>query len=301
MNVESFREIRSADDEFMILETLLNANGDFVSGSVLAEQLNISRPGVLGKINKLREHGFAFEAVRNKGYRLTAQPETIHPSMVRYHLQKMGDHFELLYFPVIDSTNTEAERQIAKGKQAPFAIISSCQTMGRGRLGRDWYSASADNLYLTVLFEPNIPTQQLQPFTMWAGIYICRALQDFISKSSLKIKWPNDLQCEGRKFAGMLTEARVDADLIRTIIFGIGINVNSNPNDYPLEIKNRSTSLHAINGEPLNINEVAAAVLAAANTAFGKSIDGSNTEKLKDAWAPLSALRGQTVTSFQGN
>ncbi|MEM1221337.1 MAG: biotin--[acetyl-CoA-carboxylase] ligase, partial [Verrucomicrobiota bacterium] len=180
-------------------------------------------------------------------------------------------------------------------------IVSSCQTMGRGRLGRDWYSASADNLYLTVLFEPNIPAQQLQPFTMWAGIYICRALQNFIPKASLKIKWPNDLQCEGRKFAGMLTEARVDADLIRTIIFGIGINVNSNPNDFPSEIRNQSTSLHAINGEPLELNQIAAAVLAATNTAFNNSLHKLNTEKLEDAWAPLSALRGRMITSFQGN
>jgi len=295
-----YNQVSCSEDEFVILKALLDASGEFVSGSLLAEQLGISRPAIHGKLEKLREQGFAFEAVRNRGYRLTQEPEVLHPALLRYYLQDAAAELDVLYFPVIDSTNSEAERQISYGRNSPFAIASSCQTKGRGRLGRDWYSASADNLYLSVLFEPNIPPQQLQHFTLWAGITICRALQPFTPKTKLQIKWPNDLHCDGRKFAGMLTEAKMDSDSLRSIVFGIGINLNSNPSSYPKELRKIATSLHAINGEEVPINQVAARVLQAINHAYEVCIHNKTTETLADAWAPLSSLNGKAVTALQG-
>ncbi|KRP34925.1 MAG: hypothetical protein ABS34_12080, partial [Opitutaceae bacterium BACL24 MAG-120322-bin51] len=235
------------------------------------------------------------------GYRLTQEPEVLHPALIRYYLQDAAAELDVLYFPVIDSTNSEAERQISYGRKSPFAIASSCQTKGRGRLGRDWYSASADNLYLSVLFEPNIPPQQLQHFTLWAGITICRALQSFTPKAKLQIKWPNDLHCDGRKFAGMLTEAKMDSDSLRSIVFGIGINLNSNPSKFPKALRSIATSLYAIHGQELPINTVAARVLQAINHAYEACIHNKTTEKLPEAWIPLSSLNGKPVTALQGD
>jgi BirA family biotin operon repressor/biotin-[acetyl-CoA-carboxylase] ligase len=295
-----YKESKSTEDEFVILKALLDARDEFVSGSLLAEQLGISRPAIHGKLEKLRDQGFTFEAVRNRGYRLTQEPEVLHPALLRYYLQDAAAELDVLYFTVIDSTNSEAERQFSYGRNSPFAIASSCQTKGRGRLGRDWYSASADNLYLSVLFEPNIPPQQLQHFTLWAGITICRALQPFTPKTKLQIKWPNDLHCEGRKFAGMLTEAKMDSDSLRSIVFGIGINLNSNPYKFPKELRGIATSLYAIHGQEIPINIVAARVLQAINHAYEACIHNKTTEKLADAWAPLSSLNGKPVTTLQG-
>jgi BirA family biotin operon repressor/biotin-[acetyl-CoA-carboxylase] ligase len=242
------------------------------------------------------------EAVRNRGYRIVTEPELLHPALLRCALDRLGSSMRLRYFPVVDSTNSEAERRVASGEPSPFVIVSSCQTNGRGRLGRVWQSDSTENLYLSVVFEPNIPPQQLQHFTLWAGICICRQLQRFVPKAPLRIKWPNDLHCEGRKFAGMLTEAKLDADRIRSIIFGLGLNINSNPNDYPEEIRPLATSLHAIHGEPLPLNDVGAAVVCAIEEAYAICIQGADTpEKLSDAWAHVDALAGQEVTAILSN
>jgi BirA family biotin operon repressor/biotin-[acetyl-CoA-carboxylase] ligase len=296
-----YAEVTSSEDEFVILQSLLDAPDVFVSGSRLAEQLSVSRPAVWAKLEKLREQGFTFEAVRNRGYRIIKEPQVLHRALIRYYLEKQSTDMDVLYFPVIDSTNSEAERQITYGRPSPFAIASSCQTKGRGRLGREWYSASADNLYLSVLFEPNIPPQQLQHFTLWAGIYICRALQQFVPDAALKIKWPNDLHCGGRKFAGMLTEAKMDADCLRSIVFGIGINLNSNPNSFPKALKSIATSLYAVNGDELAFNTVTASVLQAIHGAYTSCIHGNTTESLPEAWAPLNALDGKLVTALQGD
>ena len=296
-----YKEAQSTGDELIILKALLDAPDEFVSGSRLAEQLGVSRPAVWGKLERLRDKGFEFEAVRNRGYRVIKEAEVLHPALIRYYLEKRSTEIDVLYFPVIDSTNSEADRQITYGRKSPFAIASSCQTKGRGRLGREWYSASADNLYISVLFEPNIPPQQLQHFTLWAGIYICRALQKFIPKATLQMKWPNDLHCDGRKFAGMLTEAKMDADSLRSIVFGIGINLNSNPTSFPKELRSIATSLYAVNGEEVPLNKVTASVLQAITGAYAACIQDNTTESLPEAWAPLSSLSGQFVTARMGD
>lgn len=300
-NVQSdYKQVKHTEDEFTIIKALLDANGDYVSGNDLGKILQISRPAIWGKLEKLKKAGFNFKATRNKGYRLTAEPEVLHPALIHYYSQKRELDFKTLYFPVIDSTNSEAERQTSRGLPSPFAIASSCQTKGRGRLDREWYSASAENLYLSVLFEPNIPPQRLQHFTLWSGIHICRALQAYIPNASLKIKWPNDLHCDGRKFAGMLTEAKMDADSLRSIIFGIGINLNSNPNDFPPELRSIATSLQAIHGKPLPINKVFVSVITAIHSAYEDCIHNKATETLPDAWSPLNSLSGKPVTARFG-
>lgn len=296
-----YRQILPNSDTQAILSALLNDPDTFVSGSLLAKQLGVSRPAIHGKLAKLREQGFEIDAIRNKGYRLIKESEVLHADLISYYMEKSGTPIEVLYFPVIDSTNSEAERQLTRRHDSPFAIASSCQTKGRGRLGRDWHSASAENLYLSVVFEPNIPPQALQHFTLWTGIHICRALQGLVPKTPLKIKWPNDLHCNGRKFAGMLTEAKVDADNLRSIIFGIGLNVNSNPAKYPKEIQKTATSLYAVGGEELRLNHIVAKVITATQAAYNNCILGSGSENLVDAWAPLNSLSGQSITAIINN
>jgi BirA family biotin operon repressor/biotin-[acetyl-CoA-carboxylase] ligase len=295
----AFQALQPDTGQVAILDALLAGEERFVSGSVLAVQLGVSRPAIHGKLEKLRESGFEIEAVRNRGYRITGLPETLHPALMRRELNEAGSTMDAFYFKAIDSTNNEAERRVASGQASPFAVVSSCQTKGRGRLGREWHSASADNLYLSVLFQPNIPPQQLQHFTLWAGIHICRALQKLVPEATLKIKWPNDLHCKGRKFAGMLTEAKMDADSIRSIVFGVGLNVNSNPNNFPDSIRKTATSLHAIGGDALPINTVAAQVIRAVERAYAVCIENSDAEDLPAAWSPLNALEGQAVTAIR--
>jgi BirA family biotin operon repressor/biotin-[acetyl-CoA-carboxylase] ligase len=294
-----YKEATCSEDEFTILESLLEKRDQFVSGSYLAERLGITRPAVWKKLVRLRDQGFEINAVRNRGYRLAQEPEILHLGLLRYYLKTVAVSMETLCFPVIDSTNSEAERQLTYGRKTPFAVAANAQTKGRGRLGREWYSASAENLYLSVLFEPALAISRLQSFTLWAGVYICRELQEYIPNASLKIKWPNDLYCDGRKFAGMLTEGKMDADTLRSITFGIGINVNSNPNSFPRELRRSATSLYAIHGEKIPLNPLTAKVLQAIHRAYETCTRKNPAESLPDAWEPLNALAGEHVTVFQ--
>ena len=158
-----------------------------------------------------------------------------------------------------------------------------------------WYSASNENLYLTVAFEPRLPAGQLQHFTLWSGIHLCQSLQELVPQTPLQIKWPNDLYCNDKKFAGMLTEARIDADSLNTLLFGFGLNVNSQPKDYPDDLSEIATSLRAASGQELPLNQLALLCVKAIHQAYNTCIQSTNTDSLTKAWDALDYLAGKTV------
>jgi BirA family biotin operon repressor/biotin-[acetyl-CoA-carboxylase] ligase len=74
----------------------------------------------------------------------------------------------------------------------------------------------------------------MQTFTLWMGVTICELVVPVRARSCPAVKWPNDIVFDGKKAGGMLTEARVDADQIRDLVFGLGLNVNSPQSDLAL-------------------------------------------------------------------
>lgn len=291
----TYRAQGAPKDRCYLLQRLQESAGSFVSGTELSESLKISRTAVWFKIQALKEAGFEIDAMPQRGYKIDSLPNVLHAILLGEAAKARDLQAELLYYPVLDSTNNEAERQLAKGRPAPFAILSGQQTAGRGRRQRKWHSESKDNLYLTVAFDPQMPANQLQHFTLWSGIYLCRALQKSLPETDLQIKWPNDLYGHGRKFAGMLTEARIDAEGLNTLLFGFGLNVNSDPKDYPEEIHEIATSLLACKGSPLPLNELAVVCVEAILQAYETCIQNTDATALRKAWEPLDCLAGKPV------
>lgn len=288
-----YRPQTASDDECFLISSLLKAEGAFLSGSALAKTLEVSRTAVCQKIKKLKADGFSIESSPRRGYRLTSVPDRLHPVLLRHAMG--SNELDFLFYPEIDSTNSEAERQIANGREGSFAILSGNQTMGRGRRGRAWFSASPDNLYLTLTFEPQLPAVQFRHFTLWSGILLCRMLQRHVPAKPLQIKWPNDLYCEGRKFAGMLTEARMEADYLKTLFFGFGLNVNGSIRHFPEALRQKTTSLRLLTGEELPLNTIAAESIQAIERAYQHCINDLDTNELESAWAPLDFLSGLCV------
>lgn len=285
--------------ELVILCELLQREPAFVSGSVLAAKLGMSRVGVWTHMEKLREQGFEFEAVRNRGYRLRRRPDSLHPLLVQAYLKPRGRRFDLLCLPEVDSTNEEAERQLASGRGTPFVVVARRQTQGRGRLGRVWHSEHGGNLYATFAFRPRLEPGRMQTFTLWMGANLCDLVANFC-RIQPGLKWPNDLYFEGRKFGGMLTEARIDADQIRDLVFGLGLNVNSPLAALPAELASQATTLAECTGHPLDLNRLTAAIIGRVLAAYERFIEDGYRDTFADLWNRFDLLRGQPVTLVQG-
>ena len=284
----------------LIVEALLAAGPDFVSGTKLAQELDLSRVAIWQHLDKLRAQGFEIEAARARGYRLVAQPSGLNAALIEAHLRRgktAGLPFRLL--DEIDSTNDEAARWLAADQPAPFAVFARRQTRGRGRFGRTWHSAANGNLYASFGFRPRVAPARMQMFTLWMGVNVCELVKNFC-RSTPELKWPNDLLFGGRKAGGMLTEARIDADQIRDLVFGLGLNLNSSVEAWPTALAGQAISLAEHTGAPLDLNRFAAALIGRVRLAYELFLDGSYAATFADLWHRYDGLRGRTVSVLKG-
>ena len=145
-------------------------------------------------------------------------------------LQSVWPGLRVQVLAEIDSTNTELMRRARAGDLTPTLLIAEAQTAGRGRLGRQWSSASAEGQG-ALAFSLGLP---LAP-PAWSGLSLAvgLALAEALHPD-LRIKWPNDLWWQGRKLSGILIETAASGALDaarRQVVIGIGINVDAPASD----------------------------------------------------------------------
>jgi len=281
-----------------ILKAFLEAGAGFVSGAALARRLGISRVAVWARLEKLREQGFAFEAAKSKGYRLAATPPTLNAALIKARLTRAADDIRLFLLDEIDSSNSEAERRLADGDPTPFLALARRQTSGRGRLGRKWSSPDNGNFYGSFAFRPASSPSRLSAFTLWIAANLCECLNAFC-RVRCQVKWPNDLLIDGRKVAGILTEARMDADQTRDLVLGIGLNVNGDPATLPPEVAATATSLREAAGGFIDPNRLAAALVGRVAMAYAQFESGLSRSALLPLWRRHDALAGRRVSLLQ--
>ena len=291
---------KSENPSILLLRMLLSASPFYVSGSIIAEKLKMSRVGVWARITKLREAGLIIEASQNRGYRLSAEPKRCNQSLLEALLLQAETKCKIFVHDSIDSTNSEAERLLANGEKGPFAVISNHQSNGRGRLGREWYSPTTGNINISVGFRPNISLIKLRTFTLWQGTCIAELLRSFSANDSISIKWPNDLVIKEKKLAGMLTEASIDSEQVRTLIFGIGINLNSSSKHFPKSLSKTSTSLKDLTEQNQRIHELSAQLIRTILLAYNKCVEGYSEKEIFDKWEKLDALYKKNVEISKG-
>jgi BirA family biotin operon repressor/biotin-[acetyl-CoA-carboxylase] ligase len=284
--------------EHVILRELVAKEPKWVSGAALARKLGMSRVAIWQHMEKLRSAGFEFEAQRSHGYRIARRPATLHGTLIETMLKVRPRGFSVLVLDTVDSTNDEAMRQLGAGRPTPFAVLARQQTYGRGRFGRAWHSSSPSNIYASFAFRPRVEPERMQTFTLWMGVNVCELLENFIGIAP-GIKWPNDILFNRRKAGGMLTEARVDADQIRDLVFGLGLNVNTSATEWPEELARRAVSLSHITGTEIDINRLAAAIIGRVLLAYQNFTDDTHLRTFADQWNRYDVLRGSPVTLLE--
>ncbi|MGH7996631.1 MAG: biotin--[acetyl-CoA-carboxylase] ligase [Opitutaceae bacterium] len=285
--------------ESQILRELLAQEPEWVSGAALARKLGVSRVAVWHHMEKLRNEGFSFEARRMRGYRLAGRPAGLHAGLIEVLLKVRPKGFGLVLCEEADSTNDEVARELAAGRTAPFAVLARRQNRGRGRFGRSWHSPANGNLYVSFGFRPEAPPERMQTFTLWMGVNVCEMIANLTGLSP-GLKWPNDLVFDGRKAGGMLTEARIDADRIRDLVFGLGLNVNSGRQAWPAGLAGSAVSLAELAGEPLDLNRLTAALIGRILLAYDRFADGAHIGSFAQLWNRFDILRGRRATVLEG-
>jgi BirA family biotin operon repressor/biotin-[acetyl-CoA-carboxylase] ligase len=156
----------------------------------------------------------------------------------------LGHRIEL--FEELSSTNLEATTLGQSGVEHGTVVIADRQTAGRGSLARTWYSPGGDNGKCTLVLRTNKTANRLSEWLSWlpllAALAAAEAIESVIS-APVSLKWPNDLLMAGRKVGGILCENLQASPSGPFQVIGVGINVNTNPDDFPAELRESATSL----------------------------------------------------------
>lgn len=238
----------SQDFKIYILETLRNAEGDWVSGEVLRQSFGVSRMAVSKQVRVLRDRGYGIEASTRKGYRLASEPDGLFPEAVLPGLK--GTRFaagEYKALEITQSTNDEVRLLAESGAVEGSFVTAELQLAGRGRRGRTWFGRSGDSLMVSVLLRPPISPMKCGLLPLMAAVAVREALIE-LGVEGVGIKWPNDVLIDGRKLAGILCEISSDFESVSHAIIGVGMNVNTLEDSFPEEVRELACSLRTVTG-----------------------------------------------------
>lgn len=135
------------------------------------------------------------------------------------------------------STNADLytlARQPHTSAPRPWLLGAHLQDQGRGRAGRTWQNRQGANLMFSCAFDVFLPPRKLPSLSLLAGLTACETLRGLVApprRHAITMKWPNDIQWDFAKLAGILVEvtragtARLSNDH-HVAIIGMGINLN---------------------------------------------------------------------------
>ena len=231
-----------------ILELLEQQRGESISGEHLAGVLGISRNAVWKAIKELQKDGYNIVAVTNKGYCLSAENDIISTPGIKPFLSERSQFYanKIQVHKSLESTNKTAKEMAVAGAEHGTIIIADCQTMGRGRYSRNFFSPSGGGLYMSIVLRPEaMHFKNPTSVTAFAAVSVCEAIES-ISTKVPRIKWVNDIFIDGKKVCGILTEAVTDFESggLDWVVLGIGINVHTRTEDFPCDLQSIATSIY---------------------------------------------------------
>ena len=112
----------------------------------------------------------------------------------------------LYVLPQTTSTNDEVKALALRGAPEGTVVLAEQQTHGRGRQGRTFASPAGVGIYLSLLLRPTIDMARLPQLTLMVAVATADAMTA-VCGVSIHLKWPNDVEIDGKKVAGILTEA----------------------------------------------------------------------------------------------
>lgn len=133
---------------------------------------------------------------------------------------------KVIHYEKIDSTQKEAWRRIEKDDiEDGTVIIADLQTDGIGTHGRKWYTVEKENIAFSFVIYPNVSIEMIKNLT----IEIAEILVEIFKRIyhiELSIKLPNDIMVGNKKLGGILTQTKLQGEIVKNLVIGIGMNTN---------------------------------------------------------------------------
>jgi len=182
--------------------------------------------------------------------------------------------------------------------ELPFLVWADSQTLGRGRGENQWWSDEG-SLTFTLALDPashGLRIDQEPRLALMTAVAVIEAIGALgLTDPGIGIRWPNDIEVNGRKLGGILPE-RVEGEHGHRLLIGIGLNVLTRIDQAPPEVQRMATSLGTLQHKPLEPSFLAG-FLAAILSQFERALFrlAADDPGLARQWDRLNLLRDQVV------
>jgi BirA family biotin operon repressor/biotin-[acetyl-CoA-carboxylase] ligase len=247
-----------------LLDRLRAAGGEYVPFDALGADVERVR----SELADLESFGYGIEQHPYRGAAYTAPAVRLCPDQIEHGLATHRIGRRIAVWNRVTSTNDIAARAGTSLSNDGLVVLAEEQTAGRGRRGRSWTAPPYSSILMSVvLFPPRDPSPALPEtafscagLTALGAVGTAEVVTAWTGRNAT-IKWPNDIQVDGRKIAGILVERSLAPERTgrsgrlemasgfdRSAVIGIGLNVNLTRDAFPPELKARATSLQIERG-----------------------------------------------------
>jgi BirA family transcriptional regulator, biotin operon repressor / biotin---[acetyl-CoA-carboxylase] ligase len=205
---------------------------------------------------------------------------------------------ESVWFEDLDSTNLWLAAHSAEFTMSGAVVVADHQTHGKGRRDRGWHDMPGASMLCSVLLRHPAEPAVLGWLSMTPAIALGDVLhQRFGAQLRVALKWPNDVQLNGRKLAGILGQSTMLGTQSVSVV-GVGINVGTRREDIPAEFRERSTSLLAETGELLEREVLLAEMLNSWESVFDL-LQERRFDELERRWRAFGPATGEPITRLE--
>ena len=250
---------KKQNNNLVKIVVLLNTE-KHVSGNIIAQELGISRAAVWKAIKKLQSYDVPISTYKD-GYKLDCRMILLNQSQIFKQI-KNSKNINLEIFETIESTNQYCLDNPMHDPTKINVCLSEFQSLGKGRLGKQWLSPFGQNLCLSLSTTINTDLSNLGGLSLAISLAIVETIKQFTKNDDIKVKWPNDIIYKKQKLSGNLIQVISEQNGTCKIVIGVGINVNTDPQMESLNNINQAwTSLKEITKQNLDRNILAAKLI----------------------------------------
>ena len=263
-----------------------------VSGTKAAAEIGVPHSTLQDWINRLRAHGADIAGVRGRGFVLKALPDILTQRVIKQAARGTQFGAQVHHRYSIGSTMDLAAALAQQGAPHGTIVLAEEQTAGRGRLGHFWYSERSTGIYSSVVLRPRMPAALAPVLTLAAGLAVADTVSE-LAHQPADLRWPNDVLLGELKCGGVLLEMTAEAERVKHLALGIGVNVNQQA--FPRELAGEATSLALVTGRRLSRAEVLAILLRALDGRCRQFLDAGSASVIADFQSRSSFAWGRRV------
>ena len=119
---------------------------------------------------------------------------------------------------VIDETTSTQVTLRSSNPDHGDVLLAEYQSQGRGRLERKFLAEKFSAILMSLFIVPQQEKNAWSFLPVVAGLSVADLLSPILP---VEVKWPNDVNAEGKKIAGLLCESTENG-----VIVGIGLNID---------------------------------------------------------------------------